>query len=100
MKKIICSLFIVASIFSACKGKSGSAADAQSTPTGVANSIFDAAQSGDYSKLKSLCDASLEPDGDSKKVCEVADGDDNFHLVVVILLLPVLEGGVCDLIIV
>ena len=76
MKKFICSLFIVASIFSACKGKSGSAADDQSTPTSVANSIFDAAKSGDYSKLKNLCNASLEPDIDSKKICEVADGDD------------------------
>lgn len=75
MKKIICSLFVVACIFTACKGKAGSGDD-QSTPTGVANTIFDAAKSGDYSKLKSLCDASLEPDGDSKKVCEVADGDE------------------------
>lgn len=74
MKKIIYSLFIGAFLFAACKGKSGSGGD-QSTPAGVANMIFDAAKSGDYSGLKNLCDASLEPDGDSKKVCEVADGD-------------------------
>lgn len=89
MKTIICALFIVVSVFSACKGKSGSGdalsktadaqstpVDAQSTPAGAANMIFDAAKSGDYSKLKGLCDASLEPDGDSKKVCEVSDGDE------------------------
>ena len=75
MKKIICSLFIVASAFAACKGKSGASAD-QSTPTGAANMIFDAAKSGDYSQLKNLCDASLTSDGDSRKVCELADGDE------------------------
>jgi len=74
MKTFICSLFIVAFIFTACKGKSGSGNE-QGTPVAVANMIFDAAKSGDYSKLKGLCDASMEPDGDSKKVCEVADGD-------------------------
>ncbi|MBK8786581.1 MAG: hypothetical protein IPN43_08810 [Chitinophagaceae bacterium] len=74
MKTIICSLFIIA-VFTACKGKSGSGDD-QGTPAGVANMIFDAAKSGDYNKLKGLCDASLEPDGDSKKVCEVSDGDE------------------------
>jgi hypothetical protein len=74
MKKIIYSSFILASILISCKGGSGSG-DSQSTPAGVANTVFDAAKSGDYSKLKSLSDASLEPDGDSKKVCEVSDGD-------------------------
>lgn len=75
MKTLICSLFIVATVFTACKGKSGSG-DAQSTPAGTANIIFDAAKSGDYSKLKTLCDASLDQDTDSKKICEVADGDE------------------------
>lgn len=75
MKTIIFSLFILASVFTACKSKSGSG-DAQSTPAGAANMIFDAAKSGDYSKLKGLCDASLEADTDSKKVCEVPDGDE------------------------
>jgi len=74
MKKVIYSLFIVAAVFTACKGKSGSAG--QSTPAGAANMIFDAAKSGDYANLKGLCDASLEPDNDSKKICEVPDGDD------------------------
>lgn len=75
MKSIIYSLFIVASLFTACKGKSGSG-DAQSTPAGTANMIFDAAKSGDYSKLKALCNASVEQDTDSKKICEVPDGDE------------------------
>jgi hypothetical protein len=75
MKEIIYSLFIVASLLISCKGGSGSG-DSQSTPAGVANMIFNAAKSGDYSKLKNLCDASLEPDTDSKKVCEVPDGDE------------------------
>jgi predicted small secreted protein len=75
MKTIIFSFLIAASILTACKGKSGSG-DAQSTPAGLANMIFDAAKSGDYSKLKSLCDASLDQDVDSKKLCEVADGDE------------------------
>ena len=77
MKKIIYSLFIVAAILNGCKGKSGSGDD-QSTPAGVANMVFNAARSGDYSGLKKLCDASLQPDGDSKKVCEVADGDEQY----------------------
>lgn len=75
MKAIICSLFIMASIFTACKGKSGSV-DTQSTPAGVAHMIFDAAKSGDYSKLKGLCNASLEQETDSKKICEVPEGDE------------------------
>ena len=89
MKTVIYSLLILAFVFTSCKGKSGSGdtqsktadaqstpVDPQSTPAGVANMIFDAAKSGDYSNLKALCDASLEPDGDSKKVCEVSDGDE------------------------
>ncbi len=75
MKTIIYSLFIGASMLISCKGGTGSG-DGQSTPAGVANMVFDAAKSGDYSKLKDLCDASLEPDTDSKKVCEVSTGDD------------------------
>jgi len=74
MKKIIFVCFVAAFAFAACNGKSGGAD--QSTPAGTANIIFDAAKSGDYSKLKGVCDASLEPDGDSKRLCEVADGDD------------------------
>jgi hypothetical protein len=75
MKKIICSILITASLLSACNGGGSGKEDGQATPAGVANIIFDAAKSGDYGKLKGLCDASLEPDGDSKKVCEVAEGD-------------------------
>lgn len=73
MKTTMYSLLIAAFIFAGCKGGSG---DGQGTPTGAANMIFDAAKSGDYSKLKGLCDASLEPDADSKKICEVPDGDE------------------------
>lgn len=76
MKKLIYVLFCMAALFAACKGKSGSG-DAQSTPAGTANMIFDAAKSGDFSKLKSLCNAGLEQDTDSKKICEVADGGED-----------------------
>jgi len=38
--------------------------------------VFEAARSGDYGNLKKLCDASLDHDGDSKRVCEVADADE------------------------
>ncbi len=79
MKRIIYLFLISASALIACNGASGSGSGGdQTTPTGVANMVFDAAKSGDYSKLKSLCDDSLEPDGDSKKVCGVADGDDEY----------------------
>jgi len=79
MKTIICSFLIATFVLTACNGSSGSGSGGdQTTPTGVANMVFDAAKSGDYSKLKGLCDDSLEPDGDSKKVCGVADGDDEY----------------------
>lgn len=75
MKKVFSVAFIIAALFTACKSKSGNGAD-QSTPEGVANMIFDAAKSGDYSHLKDLCDASLEADSDSKHICDVTSGDD------------------------
>ncbi len=75
MKKIIFACMVTAFIFTACDSKKGVGAD-QSTPAGTANIVFDAAKSGDYSKLKGLCDDSMEPDGDSKMVCNVTDGDD------------------------
>ena len=74
MKKNILPLLIVACMLFACKGKS-SGSD-QSTPQGVAEIIFSSARSGDYAKLKDLCNAALEPDGDSKKICEVPDGEE------------------------
>ncbi len=92
MKKIISAAIITATLFIACNNKSeGPAADKdkstasttevakgpdQSTPKGVAEIIFGAAQTGDYSKLKDLCHASLEPDADSKHICDVTTGDD------------------------
>lgn len=76
MKKIILPLAIVAGILFACNGKSGGGGSDQSTPKEVAETIFSAAKSGDYNKLKGLCNADLQPDGDSKKICEVTDGDD------------------------
>lgn len=75
MKKIIITCMVLALILTACDSKKTGGAD-QSTPAGTANIIFDAAKSGDFSKLKGLCDDSLEPDSDSKMVCNVTDGDD------------------------
>lgn len=80
MKKILTSFLIVTIILTACKGGSGKSSPGdQTTPTGVANMIFDAAKSGDYSQLKNLCDASLTSDGDSRKVCEVETGDEKYR---------------------
>ena len=78
MKTFICALFVLASVFTACNGGGSGSGGDQTTPVGVANMVFDAAKSGDYGKLKGLCDDSLEPDGDSKKVCGVADGDEKY----------------------
>ncbi|MEP7238561.1 MAG: hypothetical protein ABI685_11870 [Ferruginibacter sp.] len=74
MKKNISAVIIATVLFTACKGKS--AGGDQTTPKGVAEIIFAAAKSGDYSQLKDLCDASLQPDGDSKHICDVTSGDD------------------------
>ena len=91
MKKIISAVIITATLFIACNNKSeGPTADKdkptattevakgpdQSTPKGVAEIIFGAAKSGDYSQLKDLCDAALESDADSKHICDVTTGDD------------------------
>lgn len=92
MKKIISAVIITATLFIACNNKSeGPASDQstskattpeiaqgpdQSTPKGVAEIIFGAAKSGDYSQLKNLCDAALETDSDSKHICDVTTGDD------------------------
>lgn len=75
MRKIISATVIAALIFTGCDSKKGGGAD-QSTPAGTANLIFDAAKSGDYGKLKGVCDASMEPDNDTKMICNVPDGDD------------------------
>lgn len=96
MKKIISAVIITATLFTACNNKSeGTAKEEsttkatanevakgpdQSTPKGVAEIIFGAAQSGDYSKLKDLCDASLEADADSKHICDVTTGDDELKV--------------------
>jgi hypothetical protein len=53
------------------------AEDGQATPDGAANMIFAAASSGDYSKLKGMCDPALDTDKDSKMICEVPDGDED-----------------------
>ncbi len=74
MKKIIFPLAVIAVVLLSCKSKSAS--NDQGTPQGVAETIFSAAKSGDFSKLKDLCNAALDPDGDSKKICEVTDGDE------------------------
>jgi len=44
MKTFICSLFILASVFTACNGGGSGSGDDQATPAGVANMIFDAAK--------------------------------------------------------
>jgi len=65
---VIAAAFIIL-LFAACKG--GTKSD-QTTPRGVAEIIFSSAKSGEYAPLKDLCNSTLDTDGDSKKVCEVA----------------------------
>jgi len=74
MKQTFYVAVIAIAMLTGCKGKSGGGD--QSTPEGAANMIFTAAKSGDFGPLKDLCDASLEPDSDSKKICEVPSGDE------------------------
>ncbi|MEO6541497.1 MAG: hypothetical protein ABIN74_10915 [Ferruginibacter sp.] len=96
MKKIFSAVIITATVLTACNSKSENtttdkdatsttttptevpapAGADQSTPKGVADIVFAAAQSGDYSKLQGLCDASLDTDGDAKHICDVTTGDD------------------------
>lgn len=76
MKHLFYAAFVCTALFSACKGKSGGGGADQTTPKGVAEMIFSAAKSGDYSQLKNLCDDALQPDGDSKHICDVTNGDD------------------------
>ena len=76
MKHSFYAAVICISLLSACGGKSGGGGGDQTTPKGAAEMVFSAARSGDYSQLKDLCNDALEPDGDSKRVCDVANGDD------------------------
>jgi hypothetical protein len=100
MKRLFSAVILIATVFTACNNKSeettttgkdstsattATTTDAvttttsgpdQSTPKGVAEMVFGAAQSGDYSRLKDLCDASLDTDGDAKHICDVTTGDD------------------------
>ncbi|HMC99865.1 MAG TPA: hypothetical protein VKH37_06925 [Ferruginibacter sp.] len=71
MKKFGCAAFIAAALLVGCGGKTASSD--QSTPKAAAEMVFNAAKSGDFSQLKNLCDPSLDNDGDSKKVCNVAN---------------------------
>ncbi|MEO6253764.1 MAG: hypothetical protein ABIO79_10680 [Ferruginibacter sp.] len=97
MKNFFSAVIITATVLTACNSKSENtttdkdatsttttapaevtapAGADQSTPKGVADIVFAAAQSGDYSKLPGLCDASLDTDGDAKHICDVTSGDD------------------------
>jgi hypothetical protein len=92
MKTILYSLLMGLFVLAACNSKKSEsststdaaggtsttttetkAEDGQATPDGAANMIFAAASSGDYSKLKGMCDPALETDKDSKMICEVPD---------------------------
>ena len=75
MKQTIYVAIIAIAMLTGCSGKSGSGGD-QSTPEGAAAMVFAAAKSGDFGPLKNLCDAALEPDSDSKMICEVPTGND------------------------
>ena len=75
MKQSIYIAIIAIAMLTGCKGKSGDGD--QGTPEGAASMVFSAAKSGDFGPLKNLCDASLEPDSDSKMICEVPTGNDD-----------------------
>jgi len=51
---------------------SASPAAASTSPESVVQAIFDAAQSGDLSSLKGLCDPLGENDGDTQAICDLA----------------------------
>lgn len=77
MKQSVYALAFAMVLLTACNGKSGGGGGGdQTTPKGAAEMVFSAARSGDYSHLKDLCDATLDPDGDSKRVCDLTNGDD------------------------
>ncbi|MES2773268.1 MAG: hypothetical protein V4722_03740 [Bacteroidota bacterium] len=69
MKKTLIYTAAALIFFASCKGKSSGD---QTTPQGVAEIMFSSAKSGEFAALESLCNAAVDTDGDSKKVCEVA----------------------------
>jgi hypothetical protein len=75
MKQLIYAAIIGSFAFTSCSSKSGAGSGSQDTPESAAQMVFDAAKSGDYSHLKDLCNESLQPDKDSKMICDVSTGD-------------------------
>lgn len=80
----IVSLFAFFSCNSDSKSDSSSDADSkakvveldQKNPVSVVNYLFVAAKTGDYSQLSGLCRPDGKGDGDTKRICEVANGDE------------------------
>ncbi|MBK8611615.1 MAG: hypothetical protein IPL84_17170 [Chitinophagaceae bacterium] len=73
MKKWLCSLIFFAAMQATGYAQHDSLD--QSSPTAVAKIIFNAASSGNYEPLKQICDPNIDTDGDSKRVCAIADAD-------------------------
>jgi len=73
MKKIAFILTVLCSsvIIMSCGGQTGDTTDVNTTPESVVQAVFDAAKSGDFSKLGGLCDPRGENDGDTRKICEL-----------------------------
>jgi hypothetical protein len=46
--------------------------DVHDDPVKVVQAVIDAAKSGDFTKLGSLCDPNTENDGDTKRVCTLS----------------------------
>lgn len=51
----------------------------QSDPKKVVQMVFDAAKSGEYESLMTICDPLGEGDGDTRRICGVANADAEFQ---------------------
>ena len=61
------------------KAKGEEAVLDQTSPVSVVNHLFAAARTGDYSQLSGLCMPDGKGDGDTKRICKVANGDEKLQ---------------------
>ncbi|MBN2729844.1 MAG: hypothetical protein JXR53_11535 [Bacteroidales bacterium] len=50
----------------------------QSNPENVVNAVFTAAKTGEFSVLEGLCDPLGDGDGDTRRICNMVNMDQNF----------------------
>jgi len=73
MKKTIILISAITFFMAACSSNS-KPSDVNSTPEKVVETIAYAAKNKDFSQLPSLCDPTVDADGDSKRICELKAG--------------------------